>query len=335
MDETQNLSSSTEDVVKTSDEVKQDASSKQVMKDRYFLANILKAVVPEYKDVSEHDIAFKYIEPKSIMDNVAVSRNLTNHTKIIGSSEEDSTVNEGIIKYDVIFEATAPVEVQEQKYKRKKKGKTIQINLKIDMEAQMDYNPRYPISKRAMFYCARMLSAEFDGKAETMNYNDLYKVYSIWICFDPPQYVSNTISRFKTVKEDVLGEVTIPEIDYNLMESVIIRLGKEEDAPDNKMYDLLYALFGNKPGNEKINKLHELGYAGTSLEKEAKTMISFSERTKEIGYNQGVQQGIQQGQLEMLNTIKKLKKMYDAGVPIEKLSEDYGLSVEELKEIIL
>lgn len=132
----------------------------------------------------------------------------------------------------------------------------------------------------------------------------------------------------------MLGDVTIPERDYNLMESVIIRLGKEEDAPNNKMYDLLYALFGNKPGNEKINKLHELGYAGTSLEKEAKSMISFSERTMELGYNKGMQQGIQQGQIEMLKTIKKLKKMYDAGVPIEKLSEDSGLSVEELKEII-
>lgn len=333
MDETQNISGSTEDVVKTSDEVKQDASSKQVMKDRYFLANILKAVVPEYKDVSEHDIAFKYIEPKSIMDNVAVSRNLTNHTKIIGSSEEDSTVNEGIIKYDVIFEAIAPVEVQEQKYKRKKKGKTIQINLKIDMEAQMDYNPKYPISKRAMFYCARMLSAEFDGKAETMNYNDLYKVYSIWICFDPPQYVSNTISRFKTVKEDVLGEVTIPEIDYNLMESVIIRLGKEEDAPDNKMYDLLYALFGNKPGNEKINKLHELGYAGTSLEKEAKTMISFSERTKEIGYNTGMQQGIQQGMQQA--TYDMILKMYKKGMSANQIADIMDITVDDINKILI
>lgn len=263
------------------------------------------------------------------MDNVAVSRNLTNHTKIIGSSEEDSTVNEGIIKYDVIFEATAPVEVQEQKYKRKKKGKTIQINLKIDMEAQMDYNPKYPISKRAMFYCARMLSAEFDGKAETMNYNDLYKVYSIWICFDPPQYVSNTISRFKTVKEDVLGEVTIPEIDYNLMESVIIRLGKEEDAPNNKMYDLLYALFGNKPGNEKINKLRELGYAGTSLEKEAKSMIGFSERTKEIGYKEGMQQGMQQATYDMI------LKMYKKGMSTNQIADITDITVDDINKILI
>lgn len=66
MVEKANLSGSTLDVIRSSDNVKQDAASKQIMKDRYFLASILKAVVPEYKNVSEYDIAFKYIEPDSI-----------------------------------------------------------------------------------------------------------------------------------------------------------------------------------------------------------------------------------------------------------------------------
>lgn len=78
------------------------------MKDRLFLACILKAVVSEYKDVSEEDIANKYIEPESIRDDIDVSKNLTNRN-ITGSAEEDATVNEGIVKYDVIFEAKAPV----------------------------------------------------------------------------------------------------------------------------------------------------------------------------------------------------------------------------------
>ncbi|WP_373262102.1 helix-turn-helix domain-containing protein [Hungatella hathewayi] len=329
MNETQKLNGNTTDVVKTSDEIKQDASSKQVMKDRYFLANILKSVIPEYKDVSEYDIAFKYIEPSSIKDNVPVSKNLTNQTSIIGSSEEDSSVNEGIIKYDVIFEATAPVEAPDIKYKHKKKNKMIQVNLKIDVEAQNNYDPGYPISKRAMFYCARMLSAEFNGKVETAEYNSLYKVYSIWICFEPPQYAANTISRFKVVKEDVYGELTIPEIDYNLMESVIIRLGKEEDAPNTRIFELLYALFGTRPGNEKLEQLQELGYAGTSLEKEVKDMISFSERTKQIGYNKGMQQGMQQATYDMII------KMYKKGMSVKQIADITDITVDDINKMII
>lgn len=126
--------------------------------------------------MTEDDIANKYINPKSIRDNVDVSMNLKNRN-IIGSAEEDATVNEGIVKYDVIFEAKAPV-LSKQKYLRKEPKKII-INLHIDIEAQNNCNPGYPISKRAAFYCARMFSSEFDGVAETMEYDKLYKVYSI------------------------------------------------------------------------------------------------------------------------------------------------------------
>lgn len=332
MDETQNLNGSTLDVVKSADNAKQDASSKQIMKDRYFLANILKAVVPEYKDVSEYDIAFKYIEPDSIKDDVSVSKNLTNQSTIRGLSEEDSTVNEGVIKYDVVFDAKAPVNVPVQKYKHKQKGPLLRINLKIDLEAQLKYDPSYPICKRAMYYCSRLLSAEFNGKVETIDYSNLCKVYSIWICFEPPEYVANTITRFKVTKEDVLGEVTIPEVDYNLMESVIIRLGKEEDAPNNKMYDLLYALFGDKPGDEKINRLQELGYAGTSLEKEAKTMISFSEWSAEKGYRKGVEQGMAEGITQ--GTYNMILKMYKKGMTIDQIAKISEVNETEVSRIV-
>lgn len=320
MDEKPNLSDSTLDVVKSSDNAKQDAASKQIMKDRYFLASILKAAVPEYKDVSEYDIAFKYIEPDSIRDDIPVSRNLTNQPNITGSSEEDSTVNEGIVKYDVVFDAEAPVNVPVQKYKHKKKGPLIRVRLKIDLEAQLKYDPSYPICKRAMYYCARLLSSEFNGKVETIEYNNLCKVYSIWICFEPPEYAANTMTRFKVVKEDMIGEVAIPEVDYNLMESIIIRLGKEEDAPNNKMYDLLYALFGDKPSDEKINRLHELGYKGTSLEKEAEAMISFSERTEKQGYAKA--------------TCEMIIKMYKKGISKEQIADITDMDIEQVHEII-
>lgn len=193
--------------------------SKELLKDHILLASILKAVVPEYKDVSEYDIAFKYIEPESICDDTEISEN----------------------EYGLIFEA-------------KSKERKIQIKLKFDIKVQNDCGPGL-MSRRAVFDGAKMLDTQVD------------KVCTIWICMNPPSCVSNTITRFKIKESDILGTVDTSNDDCDLLESVIIGLGNEDASPNNKMFHLLYVLFGNKPRNEKINKLHELGYAGTSLEK--------------------------------------------------------------------
>lgn len=168
-----------------------------------------------------------------------------------------------------------------------------------------------------------------DGKVEAAEYQNLYKVYSIWICFEPPAYVSNTITRFKITKEDVLGKAEIPETDYNLMESVIIRLGKEDVSPVQPMFQLLYALFGTNPGKEKIARIRELGYTGTSLEQEVTKMMTFSERT----YKQGVEQGVERGQLNMLNLLLNLKKMRVEGRSLSEISAASGLSEDQLKQL--
>lgn len=331
------LSGSTIDILESADAAREDAASKQILKDRFFLACILKAVVSEYRHVSEQDIAFKYIEEKSIRDDIPVSKNLTNQDMILGSAEEDTTVNEGIIKYDVIFEATVPINVPVQKYKHKKKGPLLTIRLKIDLEAQLKYDAGYPISKRSMFYCARMLSSQFHGKVESTDYQNLYKVYSIWLCFDPPAYLANTITRFKIAKEDVMGKAEIPETDYNLMESVIIRLGMEDESLIQPMFQLLYALFGTNPRSKKITKLKELGYSGTSLEQEVKNMMTFSERTYnqgiEQGMERGLERGLERGQLDMLNLLLRLKKMREEGHSLSEMSSVSGLSEAQLKQL--
>ena len=90
-----------------------------------------------------------------------------------------------------------------------------------------------------------MLSSEFDGSAEIANYSSLYKVYSIWICFNVPDYLADTVSRYHIVEENVIGKVFTLERDYNLMESVIIRLGKNNLTP-NRLLKLLHVIFGNE-----------------------------------------------------------------------------------------
>ena len=331
MEEKRKLSNSLCNAIKTPDQIKQDSSCKVIMKDRLFLACILKAVVAEYKEVSEEDIANKYIEAESIRDDMDVSKNLTNRT-ITGSAEEDATVNEGIVKYDVIFEAKAPVVMPKQKYIRKEPEK-IMVNLRIDLEAQNNYNPGYPISKRAAFYCARMFSSEFDGAAETVEYDKLYKVYSIWICFDVAEYMANTITRFKITKEDILGMVDLPETDYNLMEFILIRLGTDSTLTGNRVIDFLNTIFGSETQKTMNLRLETLGFSGTSVMEEVNNMMSFSERTLARGMERGMERGLREGAKRA--SYNMILKMYRKGMEVEEIAEICDeLDENQIREII-
>ena len=209
---------------------KQQIISKELLKDRYFLANILKAVVPEYSDVSEHDIAFKYIESESIRDDVEVS---------------------GDREYGLIFEAKTHTNDSTQSTKTPK----IQIKINFDIKVNQDDQDAGLMGRRAVYNGAKMLDGQVD------------KVCTIWVCINPPANISNTITRFKIKKSDIFGTVDTPNDDYDLLESVIIGLGNEDATPDTRIHKLLYALFGSKTGEEKLKQLRELGYRGTSLEK--------------------------------------------------------------------
>lgn len=124
-------------------------------------------------------------------------------------SEDDSTINEGLVKFDVKFLAKSPSD----------DVKSL-ISLYIDVEAQKKYNVNYPIEKRAAYYCARMLSSQIWNITEHIDYSILNKVYSIWVSFDVPKYAGNTLTRCYYTKVDMLGEFNhIKKTDYALMET--------------------------------------------------------------------------------------------------------------------
>lgn len=166
-----------------------------------------------------------------------------------------------------------------------------------------------------------MLSSEFDGVAETMEYDKLYKVYSIWICFDVTDDMANTITRFKVTKEDVLGGIDLLETDYNLMESVIIRLGTNSALTGNRVIDFLNTIFGSEAQKTMNSRLETLGFSGTSVMEEANNMMSFSERTLERGIRQ--------------TSYKFILKLHRKGMSIEDIAEICGeFDEEQIREII-
>ena len=78
-----------------------DAACKRLLANKSILAWILKEYVEEYKDCSVKDIAEKYIEGSPDISSAPLHRDEMNTEFIIGENIEDSSLNEGIVTYDI------------------------------------------------------------------------------------------------------------------------------------------------------------------------------------------------------------------------------------------
>ena len=154
----------------------------------------MKGCVNEYSDCTVDDIVEKYIEGTPEVGSVGVHVDDTNRPKkstdvIKGSNNEDSTLTEETLFYDVRFDAIAPKSADSTEQEEV-------IRLIINVEAQTKFKPEYPLTKRAIYYCSRMISAQHGPIFTKSEYGKIRKVYSIWICTQPSDGFENTLTRY-------------------------------------------------------------------------------------------------------------------------------------------
>lgn len=117
----------------TDDSAGYDAACKRVLSEKAILARIMKSCLEEYKDCDVNDIAEKYIEGQPQVSAVPVLPD-EGGTVISGMDTEDKSVREGTVTYDIRFRAIVPDSEE-------------QIALIINVEAQNDFYPGYPLDK--------------------------------------------------------------------------------------------------------------------------------------------------------------------------------------------
>ena len=261
---------------------KYDQTMLNVLSDKQVLAWILKRFVSEYEHLPLEEIEKKYIEPETILVSKAgVSRD---SSRIKGLSEKDSTQMEGTIYYDIVFQAYYPGNEQEK------------IGLYINLEAQADYYPGYPLEMRGIYYGARRLTSQLKQINRETNYGCLQKVYSIWLCVgNVPAYESDTVTLYDISKNDIIGSVKRNKDFYDLINLVIIRLN-DEAAPEDNTMKMLQTLFSNQLSKqEKLHALEKLGMRmNDSLEKGVGGSMNLSDYVE----LKGIKKGIEQGRLE-------------------------------------
>ncbi len=119
-----------------------DAACKRLLSEKIILAWIMKNCLEEYRNCDVDEIAGKYIEGTPQAGEVAVAPDESNCVSMIqGAGSQDASLTEGTVTYDIRFLAFAPVSGE-------------LIRLIINIEAQNDFYPGYPLIKRGFITAA-------------------------------------------------------------------------------------------------------------------------------------------------------------------------------------
>ena len=80
-----------------------------------------------------------------------------------------------------------------------------------------------------------MISEQVYTEFTPDNYDDIKKVYSIWICMESPKKYSNTISEYSITEKKIFGNFKGNE-NFDLLSVLVIRLQADETHNQEKIH---------------------------------------------------------------------------------------------------
>ena len=199
----------------------------------------------------------------------------------------------------------------------------------INVEAQKDEPGEYEILNRAIFYVSRLVSSQKERDFENSSYNDIKRVYSIWICMNMEE---NTMSHIHLTKEDLIGSYEWKG-NLDLINIVMIGLAKELPEHDEtyELHRLLGALLSRELtvdeklsiiGNEYDIPIEE------NMRKDVSAMCNLGEGIEEKGIAIGRETGRIEGEAGLII------KMHKNGLSAEQIASATDKEIEEVKAII-
>ena len=295
----------------TDKDAQYDEKAKNLLGHKIILAHILVKTIDEFKGMNPKDVV-QYIEGEPYISRVPVDAGSTNvekeqdGEKVIGLNTENSELNEGMVRFDIIF------------YVQMKDGLSQVI---VNIEAQKTEPSAYDIINRAVFYVSRMISSQKGREFVNSNYNDIKRVYSIWVCMNMSQ---NCMNYIHFTQESVVGTYQWKG-DIDLANIVLI--GLAEDLPEKEekyeLHRLLGALLSAKLDvNTKLDIIgNEFDIPLESdIRKDVNDMCNLSQGIKEQAHAEGLAEAV----------IKLSKKGYNAA----QISDLLDMEVEKVQKII-
>ena len=305
----------------TDSKAQYDTSAKRLLGQKSILAHILVKTVDEFKGMNPKDVV-DCIEGTPHISTVPVEPGLTNAAsekngeRLVGFNTENEEINEGLVRFDIVFYVRMP------SIDGRKDGLSQII---INVEAQKDEPKGYEILNRAIFYVSRLISSQKERDFENSSYDDIKRVYSIWVCMNMDE---SSMSHVHLTKEDLIGYY---EWKGNLDLLNIIMLGLAKKLPEHdetyELHRLLGALLSqeltideklNIIGNEYDIPIEE------NFRKDVSVMCNLSQGIEE----KGIAIGRAEGEAGLI------MKMYKNGFTAEQIASATDKDIEEVKAII-
>ena len=296
-----------------------DAACKKVLAEKIILAWIMKHTMKEYADYEVREIVERFIVGEPKVAETKVLPDETNAPKITGTGVEDTTVTEGSITYDIQFRAIVP-DTDEV------------VQMIINVEAQNDFYPGYPIIKRGIYYCARMISSQYGTVFTKSHYEKIQKVYSVWICMNPPKERNHTVTGYSLTEKQYIGNVKEKEEYYDLMNAVMICLGNSDDEVENDLLRMLDVLLSMEKNADEKRVILENEFQIPMTEKmemEVESMCNLSDGVEQKGIQKGIAIGIEQTTMDVVRNMLKEK------LPIETICRIAGCDESFVQKVII
>ena len=258
-------------------------------------------------DCDIHEIAEKYIEEKPQIGETPVAPDERQSTPVIqGTGVEDTTITEGKVTFDIRFTAAIP-----SGYKCSGAPDREKIGLILNVEAQNQFYPGYPLIKRGVYYCCRMISSQYGTVFTDSHYEKIKKVYSIWICTTPPKNREHTITSYALAENNFVGQVKEEQKNYDLLSVFMICLGNPETEVECGILKLLSVLFSSElKAVEKKKVLEEEFHIQMSqaFEEEVSQMCNLSEGVEQKGIQKGMQRALTESIKNLMDTMNMTAK---------------------------
>lgn len=296
-----------------SDKARYDKNIKEFLADIQILARIVKYTVEEVSELSIEEIQ-NCIDGNSIeVGTVPVTPGMTNKGKIESLQTEDAVPNEGYITFDIRFVLN---------YKVSK----LRIIINIEAQKSTDADKlKYHLGNRIVYYLARLISSQKEREFWGGNYDDIKKVYSIWICMDSEKK-EDSISKISFQTENVYG-VKQEFLEVDKMCGIVIKIRKSDDVEEskNRLIAMLEDMLRDEaPETKKQKMIDKYGMTMTvELERSVNEMCNWSDVIEEIAVEKGI--------VASIELLRELGYHTDTIIPL--IMKKYGINEEKAIEL--
>lgn len=290
-----------------------DVLAKKFLSRKAILAQILKYAVKEFADYDLEDIEKKYIEgePELTINTIPLDDTLD----IKGKNTESNSPKEGLITFDIIFDAIVPVN-----------GELVKFIINVEPQ-KTTKKIEYKLMKRAVYYASRLISSQKEKEFEKDDYNKLKKIFSIWVCMDVQNYRADSIQEYRLKEKIIHGKFQDDVKNYDLITILILNLG--EKGTTHRLLNLLHLLFMELKTSEEKEKILREEYkieVTRNMKEELSRMSGLMEPLLNIAAKQAAAQAAEKAAAES----EKKSKVEDIRNMVKKLN----LTVQEAMSIL-